>query len=86
MAFSPDGQGLATTSDDDTAKVWDLSAGKEQLTLRGRSGDSLGATWNLSGSRFRGTNPYSAKQTTDELRRGGREAVQDRKGTARRSP
>ncbi len=42
-AYSPDGQRLATASDDGTAKVWDSATGKELLSLptqatRGRHG------------------------------------------------
>lgn len=39
MAFSPDGQKLATASNDETVKIWDLSNGHEILTYAGhRSG------------------------------------------------
>jgi WD40 repeat protein len=33
IAFSPDGQYIATASSDGTAKVWDASSGQERLTL-----------------------------------------------------
>ena len=33
MAFSPDGTRLATASEDQTAKVWDVASGRELLTL-----------------------------------------------------
>ena len=35
MSFSPDGQRLATSSDDGTVKIWDAASGQELLTLRG---------------------------------------------------
>ena len=37
VAYSPDGERLATASDDQTAKVWDAATGQELLTLRGHT-------------------------------------------------
>src|SRR5438270_177764 len=37
MCFSPDGQRLATASDDNTAKVWDARTGQELLALKGHT-------------------------------------------------
>ena len=41
LAFSPDGQTLASGGDDGRVKVWDVSGGKEPTTLAGRHGPVL---------------------------------------------
>ncbi len=38
MAFSPDGQRLASASLDQTVKIWDTATGKELFTLKGHAG------------------------------------------------
>jgi WD40 repeat protein len=38
IAFSPDGAYLATSSEDKTAKVWNVETGQELLTLSGHTG------------------------------------------------
>jgi RNA polymerase sigma factor (sigma-70 family) len=38
IAFAPDGRRLASTSEDGTAKVWDVATGKEVISLSGRPG------------------------------------------------
>src|SRR5206468_1649666 len=37
VAFSPDGQTLATASFDNTVKLWDFATGKEKMTLKGHT-------------------------------------------------
>jgi WD40 repeat protein len=37
VAFSPDGKTLASGSDDNTIKLWDVATGKEQATLKGHT-------------------------------------------------
>ncbi|MCL1463018.1 WD40 repeat domain-containing protein, partial [Argonema galeatum] len=39
VAFSPDGQTLASGSDDKTIKLWDIRSGQLKTTLTGHSDD-----------------------------------------------
>jgi WD40 repeat protein/class 3 adenylate cyclase len=52
LDFSPDGKYLATTSQDQTAKIWDLSTGTEQRTLSGHSDEVFGVDFSPDGSRL----------------------------------
>ena len=52
VAFSPDGNRLATASWDQTAKAWDEQSGKELLTLRGHSNWVYGVAFSPDGKRL----------------------------------
>jgi Flp pilus assembly protein TadD len=45
VAFSPDGQWLASASADQTVKVWDARTGQEILTLKGHTGRVVGVAF-----------------------------------------
>jgi WD40 repeat protein len=35
VVFSPDGKRLASVSEDDTLRLWDVETGQEMLTIKG---------------------------------------------------
>ncbi|VTR98436.1 protein kinase domain-containing protein [Tuwongella immobilis] len=49
VSFSPDGQTLASGSDDNTAKLWEVSSGKCLATLTGHSGSVYGVSYSPDG-------------------------------------
>jgi WD40 repeat protein len=49
VAFSPDGQRLATVSWDRTAKVWDATSGQELVTLSGHQDAVTGVAFSPDG-------------------------------------
>jgi len=49
VAFSPDGQRLASASGDQTVKVWDSMTGQETLTLKGHTSAVLSVTFSVDG-------------------------------------
>jgi Tol biopolymer transport system component len=51
-AFSPDGQRIVTSSEDQTAKVWDSSSGKQRLTLKGHGSPVLSVAFSPDGQRL----------------------------------
>jgi WD40 repeat protein len=52
LAFSPDGRYLASGSQDHRVKVWDLSTGKETLTLKGHFDQVASLAWSPDGRRL----------------------------------
>jgi WD40 repeat protein/DNA-binding SARP family transcriptional activator len=52
VAWSPDGERLATSSADGTAHLWDAATGEELLVLRGLSTDLRNVAWSPAGDRL----------------------------------
>ena len=52
MAFSPDGKRLATGSENNLVKLWDLTSGQEVLTLRGHSNLVTSVAFSPDGKRL----------------------------------
>jgi WD40 repeat protein/serine/threonine protein kinase len=50
--FSPDGERIATSGDDCTAKVWDAASGRELLALKGHRGSIWSVAWSPDGRRI----------------------------------
>ena len=51
MAFSPDGQRLASTSSE-TVKLWDAATGQETLTLKGHTSGVFSVAFSSDGKRI----------------------------------
>ena len=52
VAFSWDGQRLASASADNTVKVWDAATGQESLTLKGHTSEVNSVAFSLDGKRL----------------------------------
>jgi WD40 repeat protein len=49
--FSPDGQRVATASDDGTARLWDVASGKQLAVLQGHEGRVRSVAFSPDGTR-----------------------------------
>src|SRR5262249_50031132 len=52
VAFSPDGNRVASGGDDGNVKIWDPVTGQEALTLRGHSGPVLCVVFSPDGNKI----------------------------------
>jgi tetratricopeptide (TPR) repeat protein len=56
VAFSPDGQRLASASSDQTVTIWDSATGKELFALKGHAGRVYGVAFSPDGQRLASAN------------------------------
>src|SRR5438309_1404546 len=52
LCFQPEGQRLASASEDQTVKVWDATTGKELFTLRGHTNQVCSVSFSPDGQRL----------------------------------
>ena len=52
VAFSPDGQRLASASSDQTVKIWDSATGKELFSFKGHAGGVRSVAFSPDGQRL----------------------------------
>src|SRR5262249_54025409 len=52
VAFSPDGQRIASASYDKTVRVWDAASGQETLALKGHTDHVVGVVFSPDGGRI----------------------------------
>jgi hypothetical protein len=65
LAFSPDGQRLASAGPEGTLKVWDAATGQETLTLKGHTGDVASVAFSPDGARIASAGPEGTLKVWD---------------------
>jgi WD40 repeat protein len=62
VAYSPDGKTLASGSEEDTIKLWDVGTGKERATLKGHRNEVTSVAYSPDGKTLAsGSRDYTIK-------------------------
>jgi WD40 repeat protein len=61
VAFSPDGQRLATVSQDEEVRLYDLMTGQERGAIRGHVGDVWGVVFSPDGRHLAACSGYKGR-------------------------
>ena len=52
LSFAPDDKRLASSGEDNVARVWDVASAREQAVMRGHAGNVWSVAWHPDGSRI----------------------------------